>query len=557
MDPKKTQPGQRFQFSASLYNDLIDVVKWAKTQRGLAGAAQTGMRSTPTTVLVKNESGAAVPQYGCLEVSNTVGTGLDFENLKALRGVKPTASLKPVVIVQATAQSDEVAESVVAGTTMAKVDVKSTSDTHAEPVSGSTTLRSGTAGRFRILHPLTSTGVQNVMVRFESAGAAKSLPQVKNRSGYTVPPWGFLVVDGTTPLPSVDLPSFQASPVLQGYGPSGNFNGTHKRLVSVPGGAAPNETVDCVIDGFVPARIYSQTVNNPTMAHATANDGVNNVTRLSCYYDQTHFGLPIIYREPGTGEKWGLVDLTPMNQPGSVIGLSALNRPAAATLGEWQTFNWIGNPWSTKQVIQNSGTVVVEPNTNVLSFGTNSSWMGDVTVSVQITYSNLPVSNGLARVPGYEIQVGVENAVSGTPGTIYSLPARLFKVPTLASSLDGITTVYDINTLVIPFAFQSSGTMSATTGLRLNVSCRHIGGSGSGRVTFELRDARLIVHEVDPLLLKGASQSSGVISGGGTVSSAPVKDPLAGYSSGVKSASGSLMSGGLASARSSTGFGIE
>lgn len=555
MDPKKTQAGQKFAFSASLYNDLVDTVKWAKTQRRLDGSGQSGGDSSPTVLMVQNKSVSTVPRFGVLEVSGQIGGTQDFENLKALKGVLPTSALKPVVVLQSAAKADEITEAVVGGTTMASVDVKSTSDTHAEPVAGSTTLRSGTAGRFRILHPLSSTGVQNVLVRFESA-AAKSLPQVKNRSGYTVPAWGFLVVDGATPLPSVDLPSFQSSPVLQGYGPSGNFNSTHKRLVSVPGGAAPGEVVDCILDGYVPARIYSQYVNNPTMAHATANDGVNNVTRLSCYYDQTHFGLPVIYREPGTGEKWGLVDLTPMNQPGSIIGTMAVNSPAAVTLGEFQTWSWKGNPWSTKQVIRNSGTVAVEPNANLLSLGTNSSWMGEVSAQLSVNYLSTPVSGGFRRVPGFQIEMWVENVAGGSVSTTFMLTSYMNRQPSIMSAMDTPWQYSDINTLVVPFAFQSGG-ISANSGLRLCLTVRHIGGSGSGTFSFALRNAVLTMHEVDPLLVSGHWQSSGVVSGGGMVTSSPVKDPLSGYSSGVKSAGGVLLSGGLGSIRSSTGFGIE
>lgn len=564
MDAKKTQPGQRFQFSASLYNDLIDVVKWAKTQRGLSGASQTGMRSSATTVLVKNESGAAVPQFGCLEVSDKVGSGLDFENLKALRGVKPTASLKPVVIVQATAQSDEVAESVVAGTTMAKVDVKSTSDTHAEPVSASTTLRSGTAGRFRILHPLTSTGVQNVMVRFESAGATAGLPQIKNESGYTVPEWGFLMIDGVVTTPTADLSSFKASPVFRGTAPRPHTVFSNKRIVSVPGGAAPGETVDCILDGRVPARINSPNRTDPLMAHLANESTVQDVTRLGVSNHQTNYGFPILYRESGLGEKWGLIDLMPQNQPAvfsaTVVG-STSGFMGGSTNGA-TPYMYEGNPWQDPGSFLQNGLCRIVPSSTALHFDGATAWMGEIKYGFTISYSNLfPAgASGFYYLPGFRVDM-----VALTPGfttarhhaASFSLPPSLIG-PSDRTRLSTTPLRHEVS---LPLLLQSAvGNLEKNnTSLRVRVTLTPIGDTTTtlnGRVTIGLDHCTLSMHEVDPML-PVYSPAVGIInSGGAMISGGKTTDPLSVGKEGISSAA-IFVRGNRGGSSLSTGTGFE
>lgn len=174
MDPKKTQPGQRFQFSASLYNDLIDVVKWAKTQRGLAGAGQTGMRSNATTVLVKNASGEDMPMFSPLEITDRLGADSDFIFLKTLVGQMPTDCGLPVAITQAPCKDGEVVECVIAGATIARVRVDDIGDRFASPVPNDDFLATSFEnGAFRILEPLTATGVQRLLVAHHY-----SIPQI-------------------------------------------------------------------------------------------------------------------------------------------------------------------------------------------------------------------------------------------------------------------------------------------------------------------------------------------------------------------------------------------
>lgn len=546
MDHKKTQPGQKFQFSASLYNDLIDTVKWAKSQRKLGGSGQNGGESSPNVLMIQNKSGSTIPRFGVLEISGKIGNTQDFENLKAIKGVKPTSALKPVVVLQAAAKADEIAEAIVGGTTMAAVTVSATTDTHAEPVASQWRMKTGTTGRFRIIQPLTSTGEQNVLVRFESSPPAKGLPKVQNRSGVTVPPWGFLVVDGATPLPSSDLTGFQSSPVFQGFAPSGDFNSTHKRLVSVPGGAAANEIVDCILDGYVPAIVSSAFLSDPKMAHAFAG----SVSKLEARFNQSHFGLPIVWRETGTGDKWGIVDLTPQNQLAVVVG-SGSKAPSAWTMSSGGGFAWSGNPWAQADLF-NNGTVEVQAAGSSLRFPKNTSWMGEVVVPFRLTYSglvNVSGSTSLIRVPGFTASFGI----GFSSGTNYvTTPAKVGELPSILSFLDS-SALYQIDySLSIPLTFQTWGGADYSD-LTFILDAKFLGGAG--QISFQLQSPILRLHEIDPLMLKGSSPTSGSSSGGGFVSSGSVSDPFTQYSGGVNSATGLLTSGGLStSSNTSTGF---
>lgn len=167
MDPKKTQPGMPLQFSASFYNRLIDVVKWVETQKSLGSAGQTGMRSNATNVQVKNTSGKQIAAFSVLEVVDRVEEEKDFIWLKTLVGDTPSGCEVPVAITQAPSKDGELVDCVIAGATIARVRVDSLGDRFASPISGETFLGSSYEnGAFRILEPLTETGIQRLLVAY-------------------------------------------------------------------------------------------------------------------------------------------------------------------------------------------------------------------------------------------------------------------------------------------------------------------------------------------------------------------------------------------------------
>ena len=522
MMPKKTAPGQPFSFSASFYNKLVDTVRWADTQKKLSGAGQAGGVSSPVKLMVKNESGSLVGRFEVLEVSNTIGATEDFENLKAIRGVTPTSALLPVVITQASALDDEVVECIVGGTTMARVNVSATTDTHAEPVAGSTVLRSGTAGRFRILHPLVGTGEQSVLVRFESASsAAPTLPQVRNDSGETIPEWGFLLVDGVTVSPTADLPQFKSSPVFRGtlYNSDNVFH--NKRLVAVPGGVAPGETADCVVSGIVPARIYSATDPNPLMCHwAYDVTSVNKGTRLVAFHNQSNYGFPILYRESGTGEKWGLIDLAQQNGPAAFY--CSIRDANTVFIDSDASTTWTGNPF-----YGNGGTVpsykggstIVDAWSWPDRIGVEgySEWFGEAVIQMDVgaplvTMASLP---SLKKSDGMSVSVeivGINGGVIRSSVVKGTLEARVVEAT-------GATMLGSQKTFTIPFYFQAPSGRYADTGAGFQVKIT-IWKSPLvvGKCYASLDGCSVYMHEIDPCFdsyLQWRPPYTGTIPGGG------------------------------------------
>lgn len=172
MEPKKTQAGMPLQFSASFYNRLVDMLKWAERQKSLGGSAQNGMRSNATNVLVKNNSGRKLKAFSVLELTDRLGDDKDFIWLKTLIGDTPTDCSLPVAITQASSKNGELVECVIAGATIAWVRVDSLGDRFASPIPGAYTLGSSYEnGMFRILEPVTQLGRQRLLVAYHYAPA--------------------------------------------------------------------------------------------------------------------------------------------------------------------------------------------------------------------------------------------------------------------------------------------------------------------------------------------------------------------------------------------------
>lgn len=563
---RKAKTGLPMSFPAGVYNDLLEVIREHKRGRSLGGAAQRGAPATETRVLLKNDSGSAITApFSVLEVSGRLGAAEDYRNKKTLRGVTPTSAARPVAILQAGAAAGELVEAVVAGTTLARVNVVATSDRYADAVAGDRDkLRSGAAGRFELVEPATSTGIQTVQVRFTGGAAPTGLPKVRNMTGLTVPEWGFLMIDGAEPLPSVDLPGFTSSPVFRGFMPGALTVFGNRRIVSVPGGAAPGAVVDCIMDGRVPARIFSAHRADPLMVHHTGDFSSNAVRRLEALHDQTSFGFPVLFRESGTGERWGLVDLSPQNQPAVIVGeVSNPGIGGTVPVGTGGIFNYQGFPFPS---LQQNGLVSTLINSSGLRVSGPSAWMGELVVFFNVRYQRLPLAgtSGFYRLPGFRINAGVRFAPGGfsaaiSPGGTVSSPPGLCTGADLFGSFSSPGGPSGAGySLSLPFFFQSAAGPPAKNNaeISLTVSCQAFGGQGSGELVFGVTSAALLMHEVDPMLARFAP-SSGSSSGGGFLASGSLPDPFAPFRDGVAPATGFLRSGGLSNSSTGSGSGFE
>lgn len=188
MQPKKVTAGQPFQFSANFYNRLVDAVAWVEKQKQRGGAGQTGMRSGATNVKVKYVGATDLPKFSVLEVTDRLGDEDQFIWLKSLQGDEIADLTSSLVITQAPCKQNEIVETVIAGATMARVNINSTSHKYAKAVVGQTYLEStATPDRFSIVDPLTGSGVTEVLVTSANAGSAQVSKLIVAPSG-GIPP---------------------------------------------------------------------------------------------------------------------------------------------------------------------------------------------------------------------------------------------------------------------------------------------------------------------------------------------------------------------------------
>ncbi|TXH55510.1 MAG: hypothetical protein E6Q97_08640 [Desulfurellales bacterium] len=164
-EQRKAKAGLPLSIRADFFNDLVDVVRWFKNQRTLEGSGQLGAAASPTILMVKNSTAAALDRFSSLKISAKLfSDSLDQENLKGLVGVEPTSALDDVAIFQTPCEVDAIAPAVVAGVSTALVDVVATAHRYASPKNGETHLVSGARGSFRLLYGASSTGVQSMLV---------------------------------------------------------------------------------------------------------------------------------------------------------------------------------------------------------------------------------------------------------------------------------------------------------------------------------------------------------------------------------------------------------
>lgn len=154
--------------SASFVNALIDMVnQW---QRG--GRSQLALAPPIATdvIKVKNISGADRSAGQVLELGTHLWTDVDRKNLCFNADTVSHVVGRSYCILPRPIPSGELDDAHVAGVCVAKVDIQSTSDRYGFVEVSSNSLKSGKTGQFKLLGPVTATGVQSVAVCFADDG---------------------------------------------------------------------------------------------------------------------------------------------------------------------------------------------------------------------------------------------------------------------------------------------------------------------------------------------------------------------------------------------------
>lgn len=318
----QVKSGDPFPTSARTWNALLAAARKARQARPTPTLATV----TPNAdyIIVKNNTGQTIDRFEIMGVDGTLvdaAVNLDyFKNSEpTFNGILPVENGAICVMLEKTSHDGngypQIGRAIIAGYVQVLIDVAQETDQFAVFLPGVTTsLKSDATKGFPILAKAAGTGLQWGIVHLGiPGGGEKEVTLIKNNTASTVSAWGVLQIDGVYPTPTADLAGFQTAPVFQGVAPK--FSAFNKKLAIVTQSLPAGETGPCLVTGHAPVKIYSQHDPDPKFCHASASVPT---TRLEALYRQNNHGYPILYREPGTGEKWGIVDLKYHDEPGWV-----------------------------------------------------------------------------------------------------------------------------------------------------------------------------------------------------------------------------------------------
>lgn len=170
----KASPGQNILTtalgSAAFCNNLVDMVDWWKRQ--VRGNPQRALPAPiPTDVIkVKNVSGANRSAGNVLEIGTHLWTDVDRRNLGFNADMVSHVVGRSYCVLPRPIPAGEIDDANICGICVAKVNIVSTSHRYAFVEVSSSVLKSGFAGQFKLLGPVTATGTQSVAVSFADDG---------------------------------------------------------------------------------------------------------------------------------------------------------------------------------------------------------------------------------------------------------------------------------------------------------------------------------------------------------------------------------------------------
>jgi len=169
---RKVRSGDPLAIPANTFNAFIDAAIAHRQQQNVGGGRQSAYRQA-SIVLVRNDSGTDVGQFGVLGISGVVfdpATALEgFQGRVALSGVTPVAGTHEArfVIAAEPIKSGDIGTAYIAGARQVQVSVADANHRFAEIVGGDAAkLASGVAGTAHIIWKEAGTGTKWAIVRF-------------------------------------------------------------------------------------------------------------------------------------------------------------------------------------------------------------------------------------------------------------------------------------------------------------------------------------------------------------------------------------------------------
>lgn len=170
----KVSPGEDLEGSilesAPFVNDLVDMRdEWRQRQRGVQ--RKPIFLPTPTdTIKVKNITGADRRAGEVLEIGTHLLTDIDRRNLWFNADTCSHPVGRSYCILERPIPAGDIDAAHISGVCVALVNIQATTDRYAFVEKSSNVLKSGNAGQFKMLGPVTATGEQSVAVCFADDG---------------------------------------------------------------------------------------------------------------------------------------------------------------------------------------------------------------------------------------------------------------------------------------------------------------------------------------------------------------------------------------------------
>lgn len=207
-DLKQVRPGDPLRVPAGAYNLLMEMARAYASGRGKPASQGSGPSSphNSSTILVYNNTGTNVPQYGVLALDTPLNSGTSVIDLflagLVMNGITPSTSTtgKYAIMLEPTG-SNTIGWAAVAGMSQVILNAgTNTSFTTAESGSSTANLVSaGDTGSAQVIWRQGGTGTQWATVRLPNGGSSLPRPRPK----YTV-----LICYNTTEDVAFDNPRF-------------------------------------------------------------------------------------------------------------------------------------------------------------------------------------------------------------------------------------------------------------------------------------------------------------------------------------------------------------
>ena len=331
---------------------------------------------------------------------------------------------------------------------------------------------------------------ETVMVHQDAWGDWYAIPQggaravyIKNDTGSAWVQGRVVEVTGSLETPTGDLTAFRYNdPVLLGDTPQEWAN--TKKFVILAEDIAAGEIGECFASGVAPALIYSDYKDVPLFANV-----YDNQVYLRAEYDQSNYGFPILYRETGTGSKWGLV-LMSMNNMNKSISIYFNGTWSAINAGATEAERWI----TPTTIVKNTLVRTLSESTGFKMDGPSAwyiTWHG----SVEITYTPTLVSGSTYKVP--EVWFDIRLNMVADDIDVYSRTAKCSH-KNAAFLVSGSSDVVEQKPIMGTALVQSAYGLyeDRLSRLRFLVNC-----TSSGSVTIDIKDLHVAMIEVDPLAI--------------------------------------------------------